>query len=55
MILIIIGIFLLFIQMIFVMICLNKMFKQNDEMDMRILQVEKRQGTLENKVRKSLK
>lgn len=55
MLLIIIGIFLLFIQMIFVLICLNKTFKKNEEMEMRILQIEKRQGTLENKVKKSLK
>ena len=53
--LLVIGIFMLLIQMIFVLICLNKMFKRNDEMDIRILQVEKRQGNLENKVRKSLK
>lgn len=55
MILIIISIFLLIIQMIFVLTWLNETFKKNEEMDLRILQIEKRQGTLENKVRKSLK
>ena len=53
--LIIIGIFILLIQMIYVLICLNKIFTKCDENEERILQIEKRQGTLENKVRKSLK
>ena len=55
MILIVIAIILLIVQMIFVLLTLNKVFNKCDENETRILIIEKRQGTLENKVRKSLK